>query len=356
MKIKDVELLKEITGNEKIPVSNGTDKPATITVNQILEKSGIKIVESEEELENLDLPIGSVSIVGSESSIEEILIKDCKQITPDDIDLNTQQISDIDSFNTVESVQFEFPEWPQGAQGGMFVIVNKDFNTNPIMMQIGAMEGNIGAAYIDQVNQNMFEILICSYSDPINYEINQEGLDQFNQLFNEQEWIYLGFHDFNAFPDTESLNQMLDFVNLFVKFRSGYPTKSDIYIKGDTWGKVDYKKYERASNVALELQKKTNYPVMFPEANANGYIDLKPNTYNVCVCTDQSISFRYTDERAIQNLSHINEYVIELQYNGNASVYFPSNLKWLNGDTPTLTSGKKYLISVVDNLGVWGEF
>jgi hypothetical protein len=46
---------------------------------------------------------------------------------------------------------------------------------------------------------------------------------------------------------------MLDFVNLFVKFRSGSPTKSDIYIKGDTWEKVDYKKYEKASNIALEL-------------------------------------------------------------------------------------------------------
>jgi hypothetical protein len=33
MKIKDVELLKEITGNEKIPVSNGSEQPATITVN-----------------------------------------------------------------------------------------------------------------------------------------------------------------------------------------------------------------------------------------------------------------------------------------------------------------------------------
>lgn len=38
MKIKDAGLLKEITGNEKIPVSNGSDKPATITVNQILDK------------------------------------------------------------------------------------------------------------------------------------------------------------------------------------------------------------------------------------------------------------------------------------------------------------------------------
>ena len=298
-------------------------------------KSGIKIIESEEELENLDLPIGSVVIVGSENSVEEILIKDCKQATPEDL-TSTEQILNIESFNTIESVQFEFPEWPQGdIQEGMFVLVNKDFNTNPIMMPIVVQEGTVAVDYIDAVNQNQFEMYICRYNDLTTYEINQEGLDQFNQLFNEQEWVYLGYPDINALPDTETLNQMLDFVNLFIKFRSRYPTKSDIYIKGDTWEKVDYKKYEQASNIALELYQKTNYPVVFPEADQYGQIYLKPNTYNVCICTGTSMNFEFIDGRyAEEGLSHINEYVIELQYNIATSIYLPYDIKWLNGDTP----------------------
>ena len=355
--IKDAPIVEQLMGTEKIPVSNGSGKPAAVTVNQILGKSGIKIIESEEELENLDLPIGSAVIVGSESSVGEILIKDCKQPTPEDIDPNTWQILNIDSFNTVESIQFEFPEWPQGdIQSGGFIIINKDFNTHPIMMEISAMEGVIGALYIDQINQYSHEMRICQYSDSINYEINQENLDQFNQLFNEYEWLYLGFPDFSAFPDTETVNQMLDFVNVFIKFRSRLPTKSDIYIKGDTWEKVDYKKYEKAFNIASELQKKTNYPVVFPEADMDGNIRLKPNTYNVCVCTDTRINFGFTVDLDAQNLSHINEYVIELQYNGDVPIYIPGSVKWLNGDTPSFISGKRYLISIVGNLGVWGEF
>ena len=356
--IKDAPIVEQLMGTEKIPVSNGSGKPAAVTVNQILGKSGIKIIESEEELENLDLPIGSVVIVGSESSVVEIFIKDCKQVTSEDIDQNTSQILNIDSFNTVESIQFEFPEWPQGdIQGGMFTLINKDFNTHPIMMQILVEEGVIGAIYTDQINQDeQHEMRICEYSDPINYEINQENLDQFNQLFNEYEWVYLGYPDFSTFPDTETLNQMLDFVNVFVKFRSGYPTKSDIYIKGDTWEKVDYKKYEKAFNIASELQKKTNYPVMIQEADMDGNIMLKPNTYNVCVCTDTRIDFGFTVDLDAQNLSHIYEYVIELQYNGDVPIHLPDSVKWLNEDTPSFTVGKKYLISIVGNLGVWGEF
>lgn len=55
-KIKDAQLLESITGEERIPVSNGSDKPATITVNQILEKTktSTNILEvTYDELKNL---------------------------------------------------------------------------------------------------------------------------------------------------------------------------------------------------------------------------------------------------------------------------------------------------------------
>lgn len=39
MKIKDAELLKQLTGEERIPVSNGSGKPTAVTINQILDKA-----------------------------------------------------------------------------------------------------------------------------------------------------------------------------------------------------------------------------------------------------------------------------------------------------------------------------
>lgn len=67
IKIKDVELLKEITGNEKIPVSNGSEQPATITVNQILEKVPTKV----SQLEN-DFNYIQEDILTSEFSIKAV--------------------------------------------------------------------------------------------------------------------------------------------------------------------------------------------------------------------------------------------------------------------------------------------
>ena len=36
--IKDAPLINNVSGTEKIPVSNGSNKPAAITVNSILDK------------------------------------------------------------------------------------------------------------------------------------------------------------------------------------------------------------------------------------------------------------------------------------------------------------------------------
>lgn len=37
MKIKDVNLINNVTGTEKVPVSAGTDAPATVSLDQIKE-------------------------------------------------------------------------------------------------------------------------------------------------------------------------------------------------------------------------------------------------------------------------------------------------------------------------------
>jgi hypothetical protein len=45
LKIKEVQVVQNVNGTEKIPVSNGSGQPAVITVNQILDKVDNKISE-----------------------------------------------------------------------------------------------------------------------------------------------------------------------------------------------------------------------------------------------------------------------------------------------------------------------
>lgn len=48
--IKDAPLINNVSGTEKIPISNGSDKPAAITVNQILDKVDLSSFALKSEL------------------------------------------------------------------------------------------------------------------------------------------------------------------------------------------------------------------------------------------------------------------------------------------------------------------
>ena len=115
IKIKDVPLVGTITGQEKIPVSNGSGKPVAITVQQILDMTsqnsaplanGIQIIETETELETLDLPIGSIVSVGKQGVIGEM--KPSEMFQPDSsiVDMNTGIINTegLESFSGVNIV------------------------------------------------------------------------------------------------------------------------------------------------------------------------------------------------------------------------------------------------------------
>lgn len=54
--IDQASLLEEITGSEKIPVGNGSGNPVTVSINQILEKNRIQMVDHGTEDTTLVLP------------------------------------------------------------------------------------------------------------------------------------------------------------------------------------------------------------------------------------------------------------------------------------------------------------
>lgn len=62
IKIKDVPLVSTITGQEKIPVSNGSGKPVAITVQQILDitSQNSEIEEMENKISALENKVNSV--------------------------------------------------------------------------------------------------------------------------------------------------------------------------------------------------------------------------------------------------------------------------------------------------------
>lgn len=95
------------------------------------------------------------------------------------------------------------------------------------------------------------------------------------------------------------------------------------------------------------------YPTSTITASSTS-ISLKPETYYTI--TPSSASTRtFSFASAPSGVAH--EYIVEINCSSYApSIAFPSGIKWINGTAPALIKGKKYVISFVNSLGVFGEF
>lgn len=97
-----------------------------------------------------------------------------------------------------------------------------------------------------------------------------------------------------------------------------------------------------------------NYPV------ASGYTSTSTNKTSVAVSPNTYYRFGVSAKCTITHGSAksgiVNEYVYEFKMNATASVVFPTSIVWANGIAPSCTNGKTYIVSVVNNLGVFAEF
>lgn len=90
----------------------------------------------------------------------------------------------------------------------------------------------------------------------------------------------------------------------------------------------------------------THYPISSSTASA---LTIQPNTYYKWSGSTLNVTLGSTD-------ANLCEFVIELSVTGTPSITFPSSVKWANGIAPTFVSGKKYIVSIVNNLGVYAAF
>ena len=90
----------------------------------------------------------------------------------------------------------------------------------------------------------------------------------------------------------------------------------------------------------------THYPISSSTASA---LTIQPNTYYKWSGSSLNVTLGSTD-------ANLCEFVIELAPSGTPSITFPSSVKWANGIAPTFASGKTYIVSIINNLGVYAAF
>lgn len=125
-------------------------------------------------------------------------------------------------------------------------------------------------------------------------------------------------------------------------------TNEKIYFKGHA--KVTYMSNGTTVEDTINgiINKNSSSSMAYPILNYTGEA-LLPNTYYI-YNGSENIDISFADE--VEGIS--NEYII--QFNGGNQVSFPSTLIWIDGFVPTFEENCIYIVSIVNNLAVFGEY
>lgn len=99
-----------------------------------------------------------------------------------------------------------------------------------------------------------------------------------------------------------------------------------------------------------------NYPIV--EDTLETFTDLEPNTYYVLesagIGGGDNLTFNINLVTP-SNFEIVNEYVFEL-HGIEGAISLPAYITWVNGDVPSFSVGKSYIISIVNYVAVYAEF
>ena len=210
--IKDAPVVEQLIGTEKFPISNGSGKPVTATIQQIIDKCGIPLVE---ELDP-DAPLGTIvkhqqsikidkyETIIKQGSIRELnqeLLYDPETYTPyfDKLDI----ISDID-FKIPENYQYLGEDYIWYG----FTLFN-DYEYCIVVLEYD---------YDDYNNSYEYSVGI-NYSQTIGYvplimnnEIYYDNIKEFkNRIFNSEVYYYG-----SAYIDVPITEEGFDFIDYFI--------------------------------------------------------------------------------------------------------------------------------------------
>ena len=132
----------------------------------------------------------------------------------------------------------------------------------------------------------------------------------------------------------------------------GYATTSQVNAKQDTLVSGTNIKTINGTSILGSGDIKTNKPL---QTSTSTSMTLTPNVYHRNTSTTLSrltITLGTASDDTI-----LNEYLVEFTTRSTGTtITLPSNVKWVNGTTPTFEASTTYQISIVNNLGVVTKF
>ena len=322
---------------------------------------GITIVDSVDQLDP-NAELGSMASVVTAGSMQKSSFRDLYQADASMLDTSTGTLTAPELLSSVLSINVSVPQNVDSLVESMVYLVTRDFSMtsqNMAMMQIVPQQG-VMAATMTGGYDTLQQFVLVEYSqDTMSYTIHNDQVEAFNAvLSNGMDWCYLGSPE-TGFVITEEQFATID---LFVKAIAGIPSKAYVYLKKDNWEELYAKDFEKLAGNIDKVEASVNTKAdKMPIESYSSWNGLKPNVY-----TTYTINYSGSETinlADIADTSTYNEYIIEIKCTKTPSsvVFKDSNntevvIKWANDMNPVFEAGFTYVISIVNNFGVFAQF
>lgn len=327
-------------------------------LDKISKDGGVTIIESIDQLDP-NAELGSMASVVELGSIQESSFRDLYQPDASMLDQNTGTLTDPELLSSVSSVSVFAPKdvTSLGFEPveSMVYLVTRDFSmTSQNMAMVQIMQQGVMAITMTGGYDTMQQLVLAEFSqDTMSYTIHNDQVEAFNAvLANGMDWCYFGGITEEQFAT----------IDLFLRAVAGIPSKAHVYLKNDNWEELYAKDFEKLASNIGRVETSMNAKVdKMPIESYSSYKGLKPNVYTTRTIGEaEVITVTLAD---IVDPSTYNEYIIEIKCTGTpASVGFKDSnntevtIKWANDMEPVFEAGFTYIISIVNNFGVFSQF
>lgn len=333
--------------------------------------NGLLIVDDVSKLDP-NAELGSIACVVEQGSIKESLISELPQSDSSIINPNTSFI-DATSCPKVSELSIIVPEKAIPVSMELTEFEMLYFCSEGVDLMNGTTGVILGI--LPQIVNNEIVALAGMYRNITNEEmkqwvfftiqngvvsVDQAAINEFNTYM--QDLHYIGAIEYVMSGLSLTTEQLAIYDNV-IKVVDGIPSKSYIYLKNDKWEKLYAKDFENiTSNVASNIGKIETKADKMPIESYSSYKGLKPNVYTTYInqYTGNDVTIRLAD---ITDPSIYNEYIIEVKCVGTPSSvkFVDSNnveipIKYANDMSPVFSGGYTYIISIVNNFGVFSSF
>lgn len=339
---------------------------------------GITIVDSVDQLDP-SAELGSLASVVEPGSITETLISELPQTDSSIINMDTGFI-DATSCPQVAGLSILIPEGPipvsmELTESEMIYFCSESVDlvnmTTGIMLGILPQIVNneiiaLAGTYMNVPTREQKQWAFFTIQDGV-VSVDQAAIDECNAYI--KDLYYIGAMQYVMQGLSLTTEQLLIYDNV-VKVVAGIPSKAHVYLKKDNWEELYAKDFEKLANsienvkTSLEASVDAKVDAKADKMSIESYashLGLQPNVY-----TRHSTNSTGSETIKLANIvnnSIYNEYIIEIKCTSTPSSIDFSNMygtkldiNWGNDNIPIFEAGYTYIISIVNNFGVFAQF